>query len=366
MTRILEGAVISGPRHAVGTLAAEFDPRSNSLDLLRLLMATTVAVVHSSAIAYGHQPYLGGTQIGELAVDAFFVLSGFLVARSFLQLRSVGRYAWHRALRIMPAFWVLLVLTAGIFAPVIAALEGNPPGSVFPEAFSYVLRNGLLYISDFGVAGLPTQTAVPHVVNGALWTLFYEAVCYVGVAVLGVLGALTRRRWVTALGVVLVFAIIFGQSLGLIPVVGALFLRFFLVFGLGTLALLYADRLPLSRSWALLALVVLAVTLVTTSDYRAFGGGIAFAYLCLYAVVRTPWLRRRARADLSYGMYVFHWPVETMLVLAGATALTQVGYTILALVLTALAAGASWFLVEKPALARKSFTPSWRPRASRR
>ena len=61
----------------------------------------------------GVAPANGG---GSLAVDAFFVLSGFLVARSYLQLHSVGRYAWHRALRILPGFWVALVVTAAIVA----------------------------------------------------------------------------------------------------------------------------------------------------------------------------------------------------------------------------------------------------------
>lgn len=336
-------------------LATQFDPRHNSLDLIRLLLAATVAVVHASAIAYGHQPIVGHTEVGELAVDAFFVLSGFLVARSFLQLPSVGRYLWHRALRILPGFWVCLVLTATLVAPAIAVLEGRPAASVYPQSFAYVTSNLALYMSDFGVAGLPTQTAQPHVVNGALWTLFYEAVCYLAVVALGVAGALTRRRWLTGLGVGLVLAVLWGQALGVVPVAGALFLRFFLMFGLGTLALLVADRLPITRSWCLVASAVLAVSLALPLDYR-LTGGVAFAYLCLYAVVRTPWLRHRPRADLSYGLYIYHWPIETLLVLAGATALTQVGYTLLALALAAGAAALSWRYVEKPALARKSAT----------
>lgn len=340
------------PARPVPTLATEFDPRHNSLDLLRLILASTVAIVHASAIAYGHQPMIGDTEVGAMAVDAFFVLSGFLVARSFLQLRSVGRYLWHRALRILPAFWVCLALTATVVAPAIAVLEGRDAASVYPESFAYALRNVGLYMSDFAVAGLPTRTAVPHVVNGALWTLFYEAVCYLAVVALGVVGALTRHRWVAGVGVVLVLAVMWGQTLGVVPVVGALFLRFFLMFGLGTLALLVADRLPITRRWCLAAVALLGVSLALPVDYRLIGA-VAFAYLCLYAVVRTPWLRHRPRADLSYGMYIYHWPIETLLVLAGATALTQVGYTLLALALALLAASASWRFVERPALARK-------------
>lgn len=240
-----------------------------------------------------------------------------------------------------------------------AALEGRPPLSVFPQAWSYLAQNAGLYMLDFGVAGLPTATHQPMVVNGALWTLFYEAVCYVGIAVLGVLGILRRRPWAVALGVLISAVVLTGQEFGLVPEVGVLFWRFFLMFGLGTLGLLYGERIVVRRGWVLLAAVVVVATLAAPVGYRAIGGGVAFAYLCLVAMVATPWLRRRLRVDLSYGVYVYHWPIETLLVLAGATALTQVGYTLLALTLTALAAFASWHLVERPALSRKSMRVPW-------
>ena len=117
--------------------------------------------------------------------------------------------------------------------------------------------------------------------------------------------------------------------------------------------------------WALLAVAGLVVALWLEPGYRAVGGGVAFAYLCLVAVVRTPWLRHRLRADLSYGMYVYHWPIETLLATAGATALTQVGFTVAAVILAASVALASWYLVEEPALSHKGFTPSWGRRAAR-
>lgn len=355
---VTTGAPAPAPSSA-SSLADEFDPRANSLGLLRLLLALTVAVAHASAIAYGHQPRFGPTELGSMAVDGFFVLSGFLVTRSFLRLPSVGRYAWHRFLRIMPGFWACLVVTALGVAPLIAWLEGSPPTTAFttaPSSWHYITSNALLYMRDFSVGGLPSGTHQAGVVNGALWTLFYEATCYALVAVLGVLGVLTRRRWLPVACTALVGAAVLVAEVTRIELPGELFLRFFLVFGLGALAHLFADRIPMRRGLALLALAWLAgsiaLTTLTAGQYLAFGA-VPFAYLCLYAVVRTPWLRYEPPADLSYGLYVYHWPVQVVLVTAGATALTQVGYTVVAVAIALLAATASWYLVEKPAMSLK-------------
>lgn len=340
-------------------LATRFKPQDNSLNMLRLMLATTVAVMHSSAIAYGHQPRLGRAEVGDLAVDAFFVLSGFLVTRSFLLLNSPGRYAWHRFLRIMPGFWTCLVVTAVIVAPALAALSGLSVGEVYRTSWRFVTDNALLYVRDYSVSGLPVTGHQPQVVNGPLWTLYYEGVCYAVVAVFGVIGILRRPAWLVA-AVALAWGLIALQAAGVVPVVGRFYLRFFLVFMLGALGYLYAARIAIRRRWLVVAVVVVGCALALVDDYRALGAG-AFAYLCLYAVVATPWLRHRPRADLSYGMYVYHWPIETLLVAAGATALTQLGYTMLALILAAFAAMASWHVVEKPALSLKSMRAPWLP-----
>lgn len=347
------------------TLAEAFDPRSNALDLLRLALATTVAVVHTALIGTGHQPQTGSTDLGSLAVDAFFVLSGFLVARSYLRLGSLRRFVWHRALRILPAFWVSLLLTAGVVAPLLAVLEGRPAASVFTgpdSALDYLTRNALLHVEQFGISGLGAGSGAPDVVNGSLWTLFYEACCYALVAALGVLGVLRRRRRLVLALVLALWALTIAATAGFNPLGSTLMLRLSFVFLLGAAGHLFADRIPV-RGWlAALSLVLVVVGLVVLPDYRALAGP-AFAYLFLWAVVRCPW-RPRLRADLSYGTYVWHWPTAQVLFALGATAVTVVPFVLLGLALTAAIAAASWTFVERPALSWKNAT--WVTRTPRR
>lgn len=356
-------SVRATPARTGATLLEAFDPRRNSLTMMRLALATLVALSHALAIGFGWQPLfrddpvLGPTYLGDLAVDGFFVISGFLVTMSFLRIGGVGRYLWHRVVRIMPAFWVCLVVTAVVVAPALAWLEGRPPGSVFPEAFDYVTRNAALHMFVFDVAGLPTRTHVPYVVNGALWTLFYEFVCYLGVVALGVTGALTRRRWLLLAGIGVLWAATIVAAAGVdLPMTQMRRLAF--CFLLGAAGYVYAGRVRVDGRLALVAVAVLALALALLPDYRA-AGAPAFAYLCLWAVVRLP-LTWNPRTDLSYGMYIFHWPIATLLTLAGATAFGEIAFVLLALVGGCLAAFVSWHLVESRALAYKSMPAPWR------
>jgi peptidoglycan/LPS O-acetylase OafA/YrhL len=341
----------STPR-ALSTL---FDPRSNSLNQIRLVLALIVALSHALAIGYDWEPQVGLTELGDLAVDAFFVLSGFLVTRSYLGLRSARRFAWHRALRILPAFWFTLLLTAFVVAPALAALEGRGAWSVLgggEPSYGYVADNALLLMRSFGVSGLPSGTAVPGVVNGSLWTLYFEAVCYVGTGVLGVLGLLRRRALVLPFAV-LALAGLVVQAAGVEAALGEYYLRFGFLFLLGTLGNLYGDRIVLRRRYLMLALTATGGSLAVLDDYR-LTGAVPFAYLCLYAVVATPFLRRGLKDDLSYGVYVYHWPVAALLVTGGALSLGPAPYLLLTLGIVVLLALASWRWLERPALSAKN------------
>lgn len=348
------------PRHVPvpwgSSLETVYNPRGNSMDLIRLVFASAVAVSHALAIGAGWQPILGVTDLGSFAVDGFFVLSGFLITASFLRLHP-GRYVWHRFLRIMPAFWACLAVTAFVFAPILAALEGRPAASALtgPEpSWRYITDNFFLYMVNFDVAGMPHGTYQPEVINGALWTLFYEVVCYAMVFGLGIVGALTRRRWMVWAVLGISWVMLLLPAVGF-EVRGALFWRFFFIFTLGVLGFLYMRRIPVSKALTVVSLLLVPVSAVLMDDYRIVGG-VAFGYLCLMLVAATPFMRMRLRTDLSYGIYVYHWPIETLLVTGGVSALLPMPvFVVVALSLAALMALISWNLLEKRALAAKNF-----------
>lgn len=366
------------------TLGQRFDPRHNSLSIMRLTLAVMVALVHAQAIGWHDQPKLGQAQIGDLSVDAFFVISGFLVTRSATRLPTLRRFVWHRALRILPGFWVCLMVVAFIVAPLIAWLQGLSPWTVLSgpdSSFAYVTRNAALLIRQWDIADLLTE-GDEGAMDGALWTLFYEALCYTAVGILVAVGALRRRhrpgatappvpltdrvigrmgltrivpdlarRHLVLMFAVAVWAVHAGHSTG--TVTGPDFVsRFLFLFLLGALGHIYAHRIRFPVPVLVLAVAVLAAALVLFEDYRLVGAP-PFAYLLLWAIIALP-LRWDPPVDLSYGVYVYHWPVEQVLLHLGLTGTGRFLFTLLAITVTAAVAYASWHLVEHPALRQKN------------
>ena len=118
--------------------------RDNNFNLIRLVAALSVIFSHSVAVL-GLPPQREfffdrlGLSLGEMAVDVFFVTSGFLVAGSLINRRNLVAFLWARALRIYPALWVMLALTVFVLAP---ALTSLPAENYFaaPETYAYFAK----------------------------------------------------------------------------------------------------------------------------------------------------------------------------------------------------------------------------------
>lgn len=350
----------------VAMLRDKFNSRSNNLTILRLALAGIVLIVHSQALRTDTQPSVLRADLGQMAVDGFFILSGFLVTGSARRLDCVRRFLWHRALRVLPGFWVCLVTTAFVCAPVLAMTQGRSPLSVFSgpdSALGFVVRNAGLLIRQWGIAGLTTAETEPGAMNGSLWSLYYEAVCYVLVAVLifagvvrprvaragrhrqGPLRLLGHRREVLAVTAGTIWLTLIVDLFG--PVLpmdkGRLMIFMFMV---GVLAELYAEHIPMDGRIAVGAFGYMIASCGIHGDYQVIGApGLAYVLLWLAVAAPVPF---QLRNDISYGIYMYHWPIILMLIWIGLDDVGVVIFTVLSVGLTAAAATASWVYVERP------------------
>jgi peptidoglycan/LPS O-acetylase OafA/YrhL len=160
------------------------------------------------------------------------------------------------------------------------------------------------------------------------------------------------RQHAVLLLVVIVGAVHIGHVTGAFALGSEYLARFLFVFLLGALGHIYAHRITFRAPAITVAAVSFAAAIAAFEDYRPLGAP-GFAYLLLWAVVALP-LRWQPSADLSYGMYVYHWPLQLLLVEIGLTTAGLPAFALVSLTVTAAIAYLSWRLVEAPALRQKN------------
>lgn len=337
-----------------GTIASVFDPRRNSLNAIRLVLAGIVVVFHTWTLGgYGSVPILGSRDVAAGAVAGFFAISGYLITASRVSSRNVAEYFWRRFLRIYPALILSLLLVALLIAPLSVGLTTNNTYD-WGSAFGYVLRNALVQVRQAGIDGTLTHNPFGPAWNGSAWTLLYEVLCYLGI---GVLVSVVPRRMRAGVTIA-VFLLCTG--IGLLLQFDGLQVHYLVhnmsrlgaYFAAGAVMFFYRHWIPLNGRWATVATVLL-VALSVFEVFRVLAP-LPVAYLVLYLGARLPLTRVGAKNDFSYGLYIFAFPVQQLLVAVFPDRqLPVLLLLLLAFALTVPLAVGSWFAVEKPAMALK-------------
>lgn len=332
------------------TLAEVFDPKLNTLNAVRLLLAVSVIVWHSYSITGTAKPSPAVIQLlGEGGVDGFFAISGFLIVSSWIRRPRWWAYLKARCLRILPAFWVCLIVTAVVIAPIGILLAHQAfPQTYVADAAGYVLKNAGLRITEFGIGATPTGVPYPGVWNGSVWTLWWEFLCYLAVLALG-LTRLLRFRITIPLVFLACLAGVILTDLGVVSnfylVNGA---RFGLMFAAGALVYQFQNRLPARWGLVIVAAVVVAGS-AFLPDYRVLAAiPLAYLVIAVGALVKVP--RLRLTNDISYGTYIYAFPLQQVLASAGLYVIGVPLFSVIAIALTLALASASWWLIEKPAM----------------
>jgi peptidoglycan/LPS O-acetylase OafA/YrhL len=317
------------------------EAQANNFDLLRLLFAGLVIFSHSFALVGLVEPMPWGRTLGNLAVHGFFVLSGYLVTQSYLRTPTLGHYLGSRALRIGPGLVVAMIATA-----VVATLSHN-------------------------FAGNP----IPDISNGPVWTLTWEIICYLLLVVLGLTGGLQRT---TFPAIFVAFWVVYLANIWNLTNFFLVIAPMFLMFAAGALFAIFLERI------ATPVVVLAAIGFALTASYAVFepiqvfvAGTVPFLFgpegtpehvfrvlylvsfpiLVIWAGTRT-WPGRRLRYDLSYGLYIYGWPVAQSLVFLALRAGFHLPWWELffaTVAVTVPVAYLSWRFVEAPSLRLKRF-----------
>ncbi|MGB8819338.1 MAG: acyltransferase [Rhizobiaceae bacterium] len=328
--------------------------------MVRLLAATAVVLSHGYVVTGGQHAVeplesLTGYPLGAHAVHVFFTISGLLVAASFDRRPHLLSFAAARFFRIYPG---LIAATLGVFlACALLASDAGVTDLIKGSAIGYFAKILIGLAGSGAIPGVFESLPYAGAVNVPLWTLKYEVLCYVSLAF--VMAMIVRTKLVSP-----------TVAVGIMTTVSGVWLlqgkayddanffdhvaRFSFAFWVGAAAWHARSRIPLKTSilaaiaaltWASICFHLPTVphTLMLLSGYMA-----VFVAQYRYGALST----FTDRNDLSYGVYIYGWPVQQLLLLA-FPAISGLANGLAALLIVLPLAFFSWRFVEKPALRMK-------------
>ena len=329
--------------------------RQNSFNFLRLIFATFVIIQHTFILTGVDNKYVfsknGNFAIGTIGIWGFFAISGFLLSKT-ISTQAIKPFLFRRFFRIYPAFWVCLFMTS-----LIASLTHDK--EIWPSirnSLEYMMFNSSAYIFRKVPNHLESQELLGSSLNGSLWSLFPEVFTYLVFAVFWAIFKGTQKQ-----KYILIYFSLFLLS-GLIwwnsevdftlqkNFIYQLF-PLFLAFGTGVLMQLhFANKRKISPKVGVLIFVIFIFTL-KFGGLRPFGV-ILFSIFVIFLgqSLRKGWMAELGRKnDISFGLYLYHWPVLQVLTLYSTNFNHQSIYLKITVlwIITCLLAWGSWSFVEK-------------------
>lgn len=331
--------------------------RANNFDFLRFLGAIFVVWGHSYALGAPPAPSFWGRGIHEFGVVVFFCISGYLVSQSLVRTSTVSSFLLKRCLRIFPALAACVLISVFVLGPAVSTLDLQ---SYFlhPQTRRYLWN--IVLSTQYFLPGVFDTNGKPGAVNGSLWSLPVEFVCYLALAALCLM--ISRRRLIYGTAVLLLLTSATGLYLIQDPHSPLLYRTAFglfpFFFAAGCLSLLGERvRYRLDVAIALIALLYL-VSAANIVWLREVALWLAVPYIVVAFGNRasqsiSDW-GHRWHGDISYGIYLYSFPIQQLIIHTPSTR-PHVVTIIVGTLAGSIACGvASWHLIEKRALALKN------------
>lgn len=329
---------------------------NNNFNLLRFIFASMVIVSHAPELKYGNRDseiltqIFGTISFGELAVDSFFIISGYLIMKSWITKPNFSAFLLSRFLRIFPGFAVASLICALVVAPMYGST------TYFNDFSTLKYIKSLATLHQPKIPEVFSGTYYPKI-NGSMWSISFEFSCYMLVLACGVIGLLRKRQIWAGISLIFVAMYILDRTGAFSLGEAARHVRCGMAFSIGGCFYLFKDNIPWSMKIMAPALVGF-FTLLFCDAIAEVAASILWGYVIIYyANTGKSLLAFNKLPDVSYGIYLYAWPINKIL-LWHYPQMNQ--YTSIVAVLT-LSIGAgilSWYSVEKPSLRIKKHAMS--------
>jgi peptidoglycan/LPS O-acetylase OafA/YrhL len=330
----------------------------NNFDFLRIFAAYLVLFSHQFSLTGHPQPSVAGYQtLGGLALNIFFSISGYLVAQSWNHDPNPFRFAARRFLRIWPGLAVMVLLVAGLWAPLVTT---RPVREYFTNLQTLEFLKAFWLSFAYRLPGVFDSNPLPYV-NGSLWTLAIEARWYLYLLVFGMVGLLRFRIALLVLWLGMAVRYFFFYDVERAATHGGdrwWNTELGLFFLAGVCLYVYRDFWQ-TRVVHVAGTVLVLCTGLFIGGYRFAAFTLFMAFFVIWFGTRsTPCIRQSGRyGDLSYGVYIYAFVIQQTVIDVTGNSLSIANGFYVSAFLTGLLGFASWHLVEKQALKLKSKLP---------
>lgn len=328
--------------------------KNNNFNIIRFIAAFMVIYGHMSSIMGLSAQTLFAQRVSTIGVKTIFVISGYLITKSFLSDSHFGRFMLRRCLRIFPPLALLVLFTIYVLGPIMTVLPINDYISNYGTRF--YLKNILLF-PVYALPGVFTECPYPNAVNGSLWTLPIEFALYLLLPLLinisKKLGSLKKGLGIIVILTILVSvskilffsnarAVFYGTNWpDAIPLLPYYFAGS--VFSLPDMK----KYLNIQRASIM---VIIAALCSTSSAINELAVAIALPYFVLsLGLAENPvYSRFFEHADYSYGIYLYGFPIQQVLYhLLADKKLGVLTMSLLSFCVSFVFAVSSWFILEK-------------------
>ncbi len=340
--------------------------KNNNFNLIRIIAATAVIFSHSFPLSIGKQGFepvfsLLGISTGEIAVNIFFITSGFLVTRSLLFRNNLHQFIVARVLRIYPALIISVLFC--VLLGLIVSTFGMKQYLTDNEIIKFIIYNSTIIITDYQtLPGVFEQAPYGSSVNGSLWTLPWELRMYLVLLGIGVLITLSKGLKHKINYIILLIAVSstvinfnyhFNQEVHWFYSKAA---RFLSAFFLGGCLYTFRHNILLSRRLLLCCCLLLVISFIVSKDFLFISFTLLSPYivLCIAYLPRGRILNYNKLGDYSYGIYIYAWPIQQTLAIS-YIGIKPTEMMLFTFILTLTLAIFSWHFIEKPTMGLKKY-----------
>lgn len=329
-------------------LGCLLENRKNNFNLIRLFAAISVIYGHTSAVT-GKGPddfflqYVGFKFIGGIAVDVFFIISGFFITSSYINSKNIKYFIASRILRIYPALVICVAITAFVVGPIYTQ---SAYYFFNTEVYEYFFTNASAYNTVYFLPGV-FENLHDKAINGSLWSIPIEVKLYCLTLIFGMFYTLAHKNIFNFIFFIILIVAYFNSSIFSIFFQYENHRHVALMFLMGSFIYVNKDKIILNP-FMLLLLLFLAASFHGTEKFE-----IVYNLLLPYIVIYLGFAKEikifNKIGDYSYGIYLYGWIIQQLVFYYNPQISNQ--YHAIVSIISALIAGViSWHLIESKML----------------